>query len=135
MADTREPVFVFGSNRAGRHGKGAALWACQHRGAIYGQGEGLQGNSYAIPTKGARPRGALWTLGLEEIKAHVDQFLAFATSRPDLTFQLTPIGCGLAGYRHEQIAPMFNNPPANVLLPAEFRSMALVPSPEGGANG
>lgn len=119
MAD---PVFVFGSNRAGRHGKGAALWAYQHRGAIYGQGEGLQGHSYAIPTKGARSTGRLWTLGLEEIKAHVDRFLAFAASRPDLTFQLTPIGCGLAGYKPEQIAPMFRDAPSNVTLPAEFLS-------------
>lgn len=111
-----ESVFVFGSNRAGRHGKGAALWARQNRGAIYGQGEGLQGNSYAIPTKDERIR----SLPLDDIHVHVDRFLNFARSRPDLTFQLTPIGCGYAGYRPPQIAPMFVVSPTNVKLPIEF---------------
>lgn len=112
-----EPVFVFGSNLAGRHGAGAAKWAVQNRGAIYGQGEGLQGNSYGIPTKDERIK----TLPLKEIKVHVDRFLAIARSRPDLEFQLTPIGCGLAGYKHEQIAPMFDGAPANVRMPDEFK--------------
>lgn len=112
-----DPVFVFGSNLAGRHGKGAALWARQHRGAIYGQGEGLQGNSYAIPTKDHN----LNTLSREEIRRHVDTFLHFA-SMSKLTFQLTPIGCGLAGYRPEQIAPMFAGAPPNVILPPEFQN-------------
>mgnify|MGYP005807985861 CR=1 FL=1 len=89
-----DPVFVFGSNLAGRHGKGAALWARQNRGAIYGKGMGLHGNSYAIPTKDERIR----TLPLSMIADFVGCFLADARSRPDLTFQLTPIGCGLAGY-------------------------------------
>lgn len=112
-----DPVFVFGSNLAGRHGKGAALWARQHRGAVYGQGTGLQGNSYAIPSKDEHLR----TLPLDRIEPHVCEFLAFARSRPDLTFQLTPIGCGLAGYRREQIEPMFTGAPANVLWPPEWR--------------
>jgi hypothetical protein len=103
-----EPIFVFGSNLAGRHGKGAALWARQHRGAIYGQGIGLQGNSYAIPSKDSQLR----TLPLGVIEQHVSAFLAFARSRPELTFQLTPIGCGLAGYRRA---------PPNVLWPTEWR--------------
>lgn len=81
------PIFVFGSNLAGRHGKGAALWARQHRGAIYGQGQGLQGQSYAIPTKDYQLR----TLPLETIHDHVDEFIIFARSRSVLTFQLTPI--------------------------------------------
>ena len=112
-----EPVFVFGSNLAGRHGKGAALWARQHRGAVYGQGIGLQGNSYAIPSKDERLR----TLPLDAIAQHVREFLAFARSRPDLTFQLTPIGCGLAGYSRSQIEPMFEGAPGNVLWPPEWR--------------
>jgi hypothetical protein len=112
-----DPVFVFGSNLAGRHGKGAALWARQHRGAIYGQGTGLQGNSYAIPSKD----GQLRTLPLAVIARHVRTFIAFARSRPDLAFQLTPIGCGLAGYRREQIEPMLNSAPTNVLWPPEWR--------------
>ena len=111
-----DPVFVFGSNLAGRHGAGAARWALQHRGARYGQGEGLQGNSYAIPTKDS----AIRTLHLDEIRKHVSRFLEFATGRPDLQFQLTPIGCGLAGYSPSDIAPMFNGAPANVIQPPEF---------------
>lgn len=111
-----EPVFVFGSNLAGRHGKGAALWAKQHRGAIYGQGVGHQGNSYAIPTKDRE----LSTLHLSSIAYYVAQFLAHAKNQPAVKFQLTPIGCGLAGYRPEQIAPMFMDAPPNVILPPEF---------------
>lgn len=111
------PVFVFGSNLAGRHGKGAALWARQHRGAIYGQGIGPQGNAYAIPTKDARLR----VLPLHSIQPHVADFLDYARHRPDVAFELTPIGCGLAGYRPDQIAPMFADAPANVRLPDAFR--------------
>ena len=109
-------VFVFGSNLAGRHGKGAALFARCWRGAIYGQGIGLQGNSYAIPTKNERLR----TLPLYAIKQHVDTFLEFARSRPDLTFQVTRIGCGLAGYTDAQIKPMFEDAPLNCNLPPEW---------------
>lgn len=114
-----DPVFVFGSNLAGRHGKGAALWARQHRGAILGRGEGIQGNSYAIPTKSE----ALRTLPLSEIKVHVRKFQIFATDHPELTFQLTPIGCGLAGYTPRQIAPLFARSPSNVILPDEFKAI------------
>lgn len=111
-----EPIFVFGSNLAGRHGKGAALHARQHHGAVYGIGEGRMGNSYAIPTKD----GALRTLALDEIERHVRNFLAYAQMHKNETFQLTPIGCGLAGYSPADIAPMFKNAPANVSLPREF---------------
>lgn len=113
------PVFVFGSNLAGRHGKGAALWARQHRGAIYGQGVGRQGNAYAIPTKDHR----LQSLPLSVIQAHVDEFLRYAQGFPDVAFELTPIGCGLAGFRPAQIAPMFAGAPANVRLPAAFSTV------------
>jgi hypothetical protein len=115
MSET-PPVFVFGSNLGGRHGKGAALWAHQHRGAIYGQGTGLQGNSYAIPTKD----GKLRSLPLSDIARHVTVFLDFARARPDLQFQLTPIGCGLAGFTPAQIGPMFAESPGNVEFPLEF---------------
>lgn len=111
-------VFVFGSNLAGRHGKGAALHARQHHGAIYGVGEGRQGNSYAIPTKGRR----LEVLPLEEIERHVSRFIFHAMCKGADTFQLTPIGCGLAGYKPEQIAPMFRDAPPNVILPDEFKA-------------
>jgi hypothetical protein len=113
-------IFVFGSNLAGRHGKGAAKFALQKRGAIYGQGEGLQGESYAIPTKdGARPK--MNTLPLDRIQKHVHDFCNFAGTHPELTFELTPIGCGLAGYEYHQIAPMFRDAPSNVIIPDEFK--------------
>jgi len=96
-------VFVFGSNLAGRHGKGAALHALQNHGAMYGQGEGLQGNSYAIPTKDRYLR----TLPLNHIDDNIQLFIAFALVSPQLEFDVTPIGCGLAGYKQEQIYPLF----------------------------
>ena len=109
-------VFVFGSNLAGRHGAGAALYAKKHHGAIYGFGVGLQGNSYAIPTKDED----LKTLSLERIRYYVSQFIAFAVAHPHKKFKLTAIGCGLAGYAPEDIAPMFKTAPSNVELPNEF---------------
>lgn len=124
-----EMVFVFGSNLAGRHGAGAALWARQNRGAVSGQGEGLQGQSYAIPTKGADLR----SLPLWRIRGYIASFCNFAASHPEMTFELTPIGCGLAGYKPEQIAPMFRDErvPENVVLPMEFAALAT-PAPEDG---
>lgn len=110
-------IFVFGSNLAGRHGAGAAKFAVQHHGAIYGQCWGLQGNSFAIPTKNTN----IQTLPLSIIKVYVEQFKEFAREHPELTFQLTPIGCGLAGYKHEDIGPMFTNSPENVMIPDEFK--------------
>jgi hypothetical protein len=110
-------IFVFGSNLAGRHGKGAALAARKQHGAIYGQSEGLQGNSYAIPTKDE----LLNTLHIDTIDMAVERFLEFAVAHPEMTFNVTPIGCGLAGYKPEQIAPFFKGAPENVLLPDEFK--------------
>lgn len=110
------PVFVFGSNLAGRHGKGAALFARQYRGAIYGVGVGRQGDSYGIPTKDAK----LKTLPLWAIQGEVGVFLRYAEANPHERFELTPIGCGLAGYKPEEIAPFFLGAPPNVELPAEF---------------
>lgn len=110
-------IFVFGSNLAGRHGAGAALCARQKHGAIYGKGEGLQGNSYAIPTKDDK----LQTLSLEMIEIYVKRFLVFARENPQIAFTITPIGCGLAGYRPMNIAPMFSKAPLNCILPFEFQ--------------
>jgi len=110
-------IFVFGSNLAGRHGKGAALFARQEHGAIYGRGVGPQGNSYAIPTKDEN----LKPLSLDLIKFHVDVFLSYAKQCPEQTLHLTPIGCGLAGYKPEQIAPMFIGYSENILIPNEFK--------------
>lgn len=109
-------IFVFGSNLAGRHGKGAALYARQHRGAVYGVGQGRTGNAYAIPTKDTR----LKTLSLNQIKVGVTEFLLYAIDHPELEFQVTRIGCGLAGYKDYQIAPMFRYALENCILPDEW---------------
>jgi len=113
---SEHPVFVFGSNMAGRHGKGAALFARQERGAIYGNGYGRQGQSFAIPTKDA----ALRPLTLEQVKTWVDAFLVYAAQHSGERFEVTPIGCGLAGFRPEEIAPLFARAPSNCDLPREF---------------
>lgn len=110
-------IFVFGSNLAGRHGKGAALHALNNYGAIRGQGEGRQGASYAIPTKDKN----LQPLPLSEIENHVDKFIAYAIDHPELEFFLTAIGTGLTGYKPEHIAPMFRQVPSNVMLPKAFK--------------
>lgn len=111
-------IFVFGSNLAGRHGKGAALNARQHHGAVYGVGVGRTGNAYAIPTKDR----ALRVLPLAEIAPHVAAFVAYARENPSLWFEVTRIGCGLAGYRDAEISPMFASAPANCLLPDGWRA-------------
>ena len=108
-------VFVFGSNLAGAHGGGAARLAYDRFGAIWGQGVGLQGQSYAIPTMQG---------GVETIKPYVDEFVRFAQTRPDLKFYVTQIGCGIAGFKVEEIAPLFQAAidVENVILPKEFVS-------------
>lgn len=109
-------IFVFGSNLAGRHGKGAALDAVRYHGAIKGVGWGLQGESYAIPTKDFHIK----RLPLPLIQHFVYGFMKFAWHNPQLDFRVTAIGCGLAGYKPAQIAPFFNYHPPNVYLPYEF---------------
>jgi len=109
-------VFVFGSNRAGRHGAGAARQAVKW-GAIYGQGEGHMGQTYGISTKGHK----LEVLTLNEIKINIERFLRYAEKHPELIFLVTAIGTGLAGYSSKQIAPLFgDNIPSNVRLPQSF---------------
>ena len=88
------PIFVFGSNLAGRHGAGAARFAATHYGAEEGVGEGLTCRAYAIPTKDAQIRD----MPANEIEPAIEHFVEFARKRPDLTFLLTPVGCGLAGH-------------------------------------
>ena len=119
-------IFVFGSNLAGRHGAGAALHARKHHGAVYGCGQGRTGNAYAIPTKDEKLR----TLPLDRIQSYVSMFIEYARMTPQSKFQVTAIGTGLAGYRHEDIAPMFKDAPCNCQLPDEWkqcqgRSMAM----------
>lgn len=107
-------IFVFGSNLAGIHGAGAAAYAEQFCGAEYGEGVGLTGNSYAIPTKDER----IETLPLARIKLHIDVFIDYARNHPRLTFGLSHIGCGLAGYNWQRdIAPMLPaDMPSNITI-------------------
>lgn len=111
-------IFVFGSNIGGRHGKGAAAKAMTW-GAKWGQASGLQGRTYGIPTKDASVRR---TLSVDEIRPFVDEFIDFAKSRPDLVFLVTEIGCGLAGYKPKDIAPLFEKAIGvlNIHLPKRF---------------
>ena len=104
MMDTSNMIFVFGSNEAGVHGAGAARFALNKKGAILGQAFGMQGESFAIPTKDKTIRH---TLPLYTIKGYVNHFLTFSHLAPHMQFQVTCIGCGLAGLKHEDIAPMF----------------------------
>jgi hypothetical protein len=106
-------IFVFGSNLAGMHGGGAAWIAYERFGAIMGQGVGLQGQSYAIPTMQG---------GVETIKPYVDAFVEFANQHKEYKFLVTKIGCGIAGFRNEEIAPLFESAIdlENVILPKEF---------------
>lgn len=106
-------IFVFGSNLAGRHGAGAAKCAHEQHGAQYGVGVGRTGSAYAIPTKDAM----LKTLPLTDIGGYVGDFIRYTEMHPELTFKVTRVGCGLAGYQDEQIAPMFVSAPGNCRLP------------------
>lgn len=112
------PIFVFGSNLKGVHGRGAALFAFQKRGAVYGIGMGRQGMSWAIPTK----YDPYHSLPLSKIRAYVHIFLLYADTHPDLTFEVTRIGCGLAGYTDADISPLFKGAPSNCLLPAGWHA-------------
>ena len=106
-------IFVFGSNLAGMHGGGAARIACLHFGAVMGKGVGLQGQSYAIPTMQG---------GVETIRPYVNDFLDFAKHHPEMQFLVTPIGCGIAGFEAEDIAPLFEEAKQikNISLPESF---------------
>jgi hypothetical protein len=110
-------VFVFGSNLSGRHGKGAAKTALRW-GAKYGVGSGPMGQTYAIPTKAV---SVYQTIPLERIHSYVLEFLQYAKSHPGLSFLVTEIGCGLAGYKPRDIAPMFKGFSDNVILPERFK--------------
>jgi hypothetical protein len=111
-------VFVFGSNESGRHGLGAAKTALGW-GAKWGQAEGIQGRTYGIPTKDSSVRR---TLSIVEIKPYVDRFIEFAKNNPDFIFLVTEVGCGLAGLRPKDIAPLFAEAVgvSNIHLPERF---------------
>ena len=113
MAD----VFVFGSNLAGRHGRGSA-WAAKVKwGARNGVGVGPAGNSYAIPTKDEKLR----VLSLSAISDYVEDFKQYARANPTTEFLVVKIGCGLAGYRESDIKPLFQDAPTNCKLPKGWR--------------
>lgn len=112
-------IFVFGSNLAGRHGAGSALLARREYSAALGVGSGRTGDAYAIPTKDA----ALNVLPLEVIAEHVTRFKSYAAQRPYLQFNVVAIGCGLAGYKFEQVAPLFRLAAPNVRLPSGWRKI------------
>ena len=111
-------VFVFGSNLGGKHGGGAARVAHQHYGAVWSVGEGPRGRSYALPTMDAD----FVTLRLDEVALSVQVFLVHAAEHPELTFAVTRIGCGIAGFSDEEIAPLFRDAPANCELPEGWRT-------------
>ena len=106
-------IFVFGSNLEGMHAGGAARLAYHRFGAVWGQGVGLQGQSYAIPTMHG---------GVEAIRPYVDEFIQFATEHPEYLFYVTKIGCGIAGFLETEIAPLFQAAVNvdNILLPRSF---------------
>lgn len=106
-------IFVFGSNLSGMHDGGAARLAYQKFEAIWGQGVGLQGQSYGIPTMQG---------GVDTIKPYVDEFIEFAKTHPQLNFLVTEIGCGIAGFSVEEIAPLFKQAieVENIYLPERF---------------
>lgn len=113
-----DEIFVFGSNLAGMHGGGAARAAMERFGAVWGQGVGLQGQSYAIPTMHG---------GVEAIRPYVQEFIRFAHDHKELFFYVTRIGCGIAGFRDEEIAPLFADAvrEENICLPRSFRELLI----------
>jgi hypothetical protein len=118
VVDLDNPVFVFGSNEGGKHGAGAACTARKYYGAIYGQAEGMQGNSYGIPTVDSMIRRSL---GLKEIGVYVRRFLDYSDNHPEINFKITRIGCGLAGLKDKDIAPMFKNASKNCFFDTKWR--------------
>ncbi len=112
-------IFVFGSNLSGFHGKGAAAMAVTHYGAVMGETEGHRGNSYAIPTKAVNWK---FRLPIAKIREAVDRFIAYAEAHPELTFHVTRVGCGYAGYSDFEMAPLFYKAPRNCLFDSKWMS-------------
>lgn len=112
-------IFVFGSNLSGIHGTGAALTAVRLHGAILGVGVGRMGNSYALPTKGYK----ISFMPLHEVKKHVDMFIDYADIFYWESFQVTRVGCGLAGFKDEEIAPLFKKASKNCTFDTKWRNI------------
>ena len=116
-------IFVFGSNQKGIHGAGAAKDAHLQYGAEWGIGEGRTGNAYAIPTK----KTPYQVRRLYDVQESVDSFLKYAKAHPELEFKVTRIGCGLAGFTDEEIAPIFISAPANCGFDPAWEKFGLRP--------
>ncbi|UCR75544.1 hypothetical protein PP742_gp60 [Alcaligenes phage vB_Af_QDWS595] len=114
---TDHMIFVFGSNKAGIHGGGAAKHALHYRGANLRQGWGLQGQSFGIPTKDENIK----SLHIIDVQLYIDSFIDYANEHQDMEFQVTRIGCGLAGFKDEEIAPMFDLAPANCFFDEKWK--------------
>jgi hypothetical protein len=137
---TGEIIFVFGSNELGLHGGGAAYIAKRDHGARYdrkggpGQGFGPQGKSFAIPTC-SKPTGeAGFEISFDRMKYYVACFLMYATWHPELQFQVTQIGCGLAGWTKEQIAPLFVSAPENCSFDTDWQPFLGERMPHGATR-
>lgn len=115
MITTLEPgeAIVVGTNAQGHHAGGAAAFAHGQFGLEWGVGEGLSGQTYALPTME----------GLDALQAAAERFISFASFNPNLHFYLTRVGCGIAGYSDSEVAPLFKNAPANVVLPEEWAQL------------
>ena len=123
--DPDKDIFVFGSNEEGHHYAGAARYAVEHCGAEMGVGSGPTGRAYAIPTMH----------GMTRLRDEVKSFIKYATAHPEQSFFVTRVGCGLAGYQDNGIAPLFKEAPSNCLLPLGWRDLAMLreglpPSPK-----
>lgn len=106
-------IFVFASNLAGRHGRGSAYAAKIKWGAVQGVGQGRTGQAYAIPTKDEQIK----VMRIDRIRWYIDEFIKYAKQHPELTFKVVKIGCGLAGFSEDRMAPMFKDCPPNCELP------------------
>lgn len=128
---TGDMIFVFGSNVGGIHGAGAAKVAYEKHGAVWGQGRGKFGQSYAIPTRAIiyalHNRVKFNTLLFDQLRANVNAFIQYAKDYPELKFQVTQIGCGYAGYKPEQIAPLFKDAPSNCYFDTAWASYLNLP--------
>ena len=111
-------IFVFGSNRSGIHGAGAARYAAVHKGAEWGIGEGPTGASYALPTKGFHIK----EISLDEVNEHVQKFIAHSRKHDHQDFQVTQVGCGLGGFTKDDIAPLFEFAPMNCYFDTAWKS-------------
>lgn len=111
-----DDVFCFGSNALGEHYGGAARYAYDHFGAIWGRGEGIQGQSYAIPTLSK----AMKPYSISMLERITGTFIYYAKQHPEKTFLLTKVGCGIAGFSEAEIAPLFKYAPRNVVKPERW---------------